>query len=220
MYVLIDDGSAIRPPIGSVTLRNVASRPKPSASAGLAVARRHRLEAGAEVLGVEGAAPDHHREPGDRERVEEDPDLREREEEHEDLDEDRRVADDLDVDGRELADDRDPVGAGRAEHEPDRRTRRRSRSTETLSVLTRPSSELVAVLRRRTPRGRRYGEDRHRADERGAAASTRPLPSVAVVQATGTPCRRSARRRVPEVVVRPEDVLRERRHEPRRRRCS
>ena len=25
MYVLIDDGSAIRPPIGSVTLRNVSS---------------------------------------------------------------------------------------------------------------------------------------------------------------------------------------------------
>jgi hypothetical protein len=31
MYVLIDDGSAIRPPIGSVTFRNVASPPNPSA---------------------------------------------------------------------------------------------------------------------------------------------------------------------------------------------
>ena len=31
MYVLIDDGSAIRPPIGSVTLRKVARRLKPSA---------------------------------------------------------------------------------------------------------------------------------------------------------------------------------------------
>ena len=31
MYVLIEDGSAIRPPIGSVTFRNVASRPNPSA---------------------------------------------------------------------------------------------------------------------------------------------------------------------------------------------
>ncbi len=32
MYVLIDDGRAIRPPIGSVTFRNVASRPNPSAN--------------------------------------------------------------------------------------------------------------------------------------------------------------------------------------------
>ena len=31
MYVLIEDGRAIRPPIGSVTLRKVASGPKPSA---------------------------------------------------------------------------------------------------------------------------------------------------------------------------------------------
>jgi hypothetical protein len=38
-YVLIDDGSAIRPPIGSVTLRNVASRLKPSAKA----ASRYRV---------------------------------------------------------------------------------------------------------------------------------------------------------------------------------
>ncbi len=29
--MLIDDGSAIRPPIGSVTLKNVATREKPSA---------------------------------------------------------------------------------------------------------------------------------------------------------------------------------------------
>ena len=31
MYVLIDEGSAIRPPIGSVTFTNVASRLNPSA---------------------------------------------------------------------------------------------------------------------------------------------------------------------------------------------
>ena len=31
MYVLIDDGSAIRPPIGSETLRKVLNGPKPSA---------------------------------------------------------------------------------------------------------------------------------------------------------------------------------------------
>ena len=31
MEVLIDDGSAIRPPIGSVTLRNVRIGPKPRA---------------------------------------------------------------------------------------------------------------------------------------------------------------------------------------------
>ena len=31
-YVLIDDGRAMRAPIGSVTLKNVASRLKPSAS--------------------------------------------------------------------------------------------------------------------------------------------------------------------------------------------
>ncbi len=41
---------------------------------GLPVARRHGLEAGAEVLGVERAAPDRHREPGDGEGVEPDPD--------------------------------------------------------------------------------------------------------------------------------------------------
>ena len=58
MDVLIDDGSAIRPPIGSVTFRKVASRPEPEREAGLAVARRDGLEAGAEVLRVEGAAPD------------------------------------------------------------------------------------------------------------------------------------------------------------------
>jgi hypothetical protein len=33
MYVLIEDGSAIRPPIGSDTLRNVFSGPNPSAYA-------------------------------------------------------------------------------------------------------------------------------------------------------------------------------------------
>ena len=32
MYVLIEDGSAMRPPIGSVTLRNVRMRLKPSAN--------------------------------------------------------------------------------------------------------------------------------------------------------------------------------------------
>ena len=31
MYVLIEEGSAIRPPIGSVTFRNVPIEPKPSA---------------------------------------------------------------------------------------------------------------------------------------------------------------------------------------------
>ena len=31
MYVLIEDGSAMRPPIGSVTFRNVFSGEKPSA---------------------------------------------------------------------------------------------------------------------------------------------------------------------------------------------
>ena len=31
MYVLIDDGSAMRPPSGSVTLTNVPIGPKPSA---------------------------------------------------------------------------------------------------------------------------------------------------------------------------------------------
>ena len=65
MYVLIDDGRAIRPPMGSVTLRNVAIRQNPSAKPGFAVAGRDRLEAGAEVLRVERAAPDHHGEPRD-----------------------------------------------------------------------------------------------------------------------------------------------------------
>ena len=37
--MLIDGGSAIRPPIGSVTFRNVPSRPKPSA----APASRYRV---------------------------------------------------------------------------------------------------------------------------------------------------------------------------------
>ena len=64
-------------------------------------------------------APDHHREPRDRERLESDPDLGEGEEVHEDLDEDRRVADHLDVDRSELADQRDAVGARGAENEAD-----------------------------------------------------------------------------------------------------
>ena len=98
--VLIDDGSAIRPPIGSVTLRNVAERPEAERERGLAVAARDGEEAGAEVLAVERAAPDHHREPGDRELVEQDPELGQAVEDQEDLDEDRRVADHLDVDRR------------------------------------------------------------------------------------------------------------------------
>ena len=32
IYVLIEDGSAMRPPMGSMTLRKVATRLKPSAS--------------------------------------------------------------------------------------------------------------------------------------------------------------------------------------------
>ena len=63
-YVLIDEGSAMRPPIGSVTLKKVAQPPEAEREAGLPVAEGHGLEPGAEVLGVERAAPDHHGDPG------------------------------------------------------------------------------------------------------------------------------------------------------------
>ena len=70
MYVLIDDGSAMRPPIGSVTFRNVAISAEPEREARLPVPGRDGLEPGAEVLRVERASPDHHGQPRDRERVE------------------------------------------------------------------------------------------------------------------------------------------------------
>src|SRR5919204_76893 len=62
------------------------------------VARRHGLESGTEVLRVEGAAPDHHREPRDGSGLQQDRvpgQARQSVEEEEDLDEDRRVADHL-----------------------------------------------------------------------------------------------------------------------------
>ena len=100
----MEDGSAIRPPMGKRDVQERGQASEPERGAGLAEAEGNGLEPGPEVLGVEGAAPDGHGEPGDRERLEHDPDLRKREEEEEDLDEDRGVADDLDVDRRELAD--------------------------------------------------------------------------------------------------------------------
>ena len=150
MYVLIDDGSAMRPPIGSVTLRNVAKSAEAERVGGLAVAVGHGLEARAEVLGVERAAPDHHREPGDRERVEADPGLRQREEEHEDLDENRRVPDDLDVGGGELADDGDAIGARGAEHDADR-GRAGDRDDRDLERVDQRVEELTPVLRDERP---------------------------------------------------------------------
>ncbi len=119
MYVLIDDGSAIRPPIGQGDVQERRELAEPEREPRFAVAHRHGLEARAEVLRVERSAPDHHGEPGDGERIEPDPDLREREVEHEDLDEDRRVPDRLDVDAGELAHDRDAVGTRGAQDEPD-----------------------------------------------------------------------------------------------------
>ena len=70
MYVLMEDGSAILPPMGSVTFRKVASRPKPSAKPASRIAEGNSLEPGPEVLGVERTAPDGHGEPGDGERLE------------------------------------------------------------------------------------------------------------------------------------------------------
>ena len=99
--MLIVDGSAMRPPIGSVTLKKVPggrsrARARPRGSG------RDGLEAGAEVLGVEGAAPDHHASQAAVNGVEAKigPSCGQPEEEEEDLHEDRRVADHLDVDRR------------------------------------------------------------------------------------------------------------------------
>ena len=115
----MEDGSAILPPIGSVTFRNVASRPKPSAKP----ASRNRkgtasnparkfsvLNAPPQIVTASQATVN-----GSRTI----PDLREREEQEEDLDEDRGVSDDLDVDRGELADDRDAMGTCRSQDEPD-----------------------------------------------------------------------------------------------------
>ena len=170
MYVLIDDGSAMRPPIGSVTFRNVASRPNPSAKP----ASRYRVGTAsnpAEVLRVERASPDHHGQPGDRERVESEvdgdsrprtshPQRREPEVEEEDLDEDRRVPDDLDVHRRELAHDGDAVRPSRAEHEPDEeRTDDRDRGDGERSAQA--GRELVLVLLDERPEvAEERGDDR------------------------------------------------------------
>ena len=62
--VLIVDGSAMRLPIGNVTRKNVSEPAETQRGRGLAVAERDGLEARAEVLGVERAAPDHDCEPG------------------------------------------------------------------------------------------------------------------------------------------------------------
>ena len=131
--------------------RHVEERREPAEAErepGLAIAGRDRLEAGAEVLGVERAAPDHHREPRDGERLEPDAGprtdlLRQPVVEEEDLDEDRRVADHLDVDRGELADDRDPVRARGAEDEPDEEGSD-DRDRRHLERSARPASELVA----------------------------------------------------------------------------
>ena len=213
--MLIDDGSAIRPPIGSVTLRNVPKRPEAEGEAGLPVAVRHGQEAGAEVLAVERAAPDRHGQPRVRELVEDDPELRQRVEDHEDLDEDRRVPDHLDVDGRELADDRDPVGARGAEHEPDREGAD-DRDRRHLERVEEPVQELLAVLGDERPEV--VGREHHRGgDNEEAAARARPLPasdgavarSQQTVSALGEPGGG-----VRERVVRPQDALREAGHEP------
>ena len=186
MYVLIEDGSAMRPPIGSVTLRNVAHAAESEREARFAEARGDGLESGAEVLRVEGAAPDHHGEPRDGERLQADPDLRQAVEEEEDLDEDRRVPDHLDVDRRELADDGHAMRPRRAENEPDHKgTGDRDRRHPERALQ--PGEELVGVLLDERPE---VGEEPEREDcahaNEGAAACA-AAPSVDFVPATGTP---------------------------------
>ena len=87
--------------------------------AGLPIAERHRLEAGAEVLSVERAAPDQHGDPGGGERLQPDVELRQAEEDEEHLHEQRRVPDHLHVDRRQLADHGYPVRAGGAQDQAD-----------------------------------------------------------------------------------------------------
>ena len=146
----MEDGSAIRPPMGKRDVQERGQASEPERGAGLAEAEGNGLEPGPEVLGVEGAAPDRHGEPGDRERLEHDPDLRKREEEEEDLDEDRGVADDLDVDRRELADHRDTVRARGSEDEPDDEGAG-DRDRGDLERSAESREELVAVLRDERP---------------------------------------------------------------------
>ena len=119
MHVLIDERQRDPPADRERHVEEVPHRPETEREARLAQSHRHGLEARAEVLGHERAAPDRERKPGEGEQL----DLKaERgravvDEEH--LDEDRRVADHLDVDRSELAEEWDPVRASSAKDEPD-----------------------------------------------------------------------------------------------------
>ncbi len=176
----------MRPPIGSVTL---SERPDPAEAEReprFAESHRYGLEPGAEVLRVEGAAPDHHGEPRDGERLQADPDLRQAVVEEEDLDEDRRVPDHLDVDRRELADHGYAMRPGRAEDEPDdERTGDRDRRHPERPLEA--GKELVEVLLDERPE---VGEEPEREEyghgnERAAACAA--ALSVDVVCPTSTP---------------------------------
>ena len=154
----MEDGSAIRAADGQRDVQEGRETSEAEREARLTEAEGNSLEPGPEVLGVERAAPDGHGEPGDGERLEDDPDLREREEEKEDLDEDRGVSDDLDVDRRELADDRDAVCTCRAQDEPDDEgagdrdgrdlsvRRRPARSSSPFSVTNDQSKAMARVV--------------------------------------------------------------------------
>ncbi len=131
MQVLIDDGNAIRPPIGKRHVQEVLHRPETQRVARLAQSGRHRFEAGAEVLGHERAAPDHEREPGEGVQVDLDAELGQAEVQEEHLDEDRRVADHLDVDRSKLA---ERAGSGAREPRP-----RMSPSTYATTMPTTPA---------------------------------------------------------------------------------